>query len=136
WFCQFMLSWYSNIPEETQHFVARWEGPWFWVCFVLNPLINWVIPFLLLLPRPNKRNPKILAIAACFVLLGRFIDLWQFMLPQPHLEGGIPVATYGPGTFYLVGVSVGMIGLFVFVALKSLEKAKLLATKDPYFEEG
>jgi hypothetical protein len=138
WFCQFMLIWYSNIPEETAHFLARWNDPqWFWVCFVLNPLISWVIPFLLLLPRPNKRSPKVLAIAACFALVGRFIDIWQYVAPRPHFnDAQIPEPTTGIGTFYLIGVTVGMVGLFVFVALKALEKAPLLAKKDPYFEES
>jgi hypothetical protein len=46
------------------------------------------------------------------------------------------IGTTGIGTFYLIGVTVGMVGLFVFVALKALEKAPLLAKKDPYFEES
>jgi hypothetical protein len=137
WFCQFMLIWYSNIPEETAHFLARWNDPhWFWISFVFNPVLNWVIPFLLLLPRPNKRSNKMLAIAACSALLGRFVDQWQFVAPHPVLHDGVPVASAGLATFLLIGVTVGMIGLFVFFALKALEKAPLLAKKDPFFEEG
>lgn len=136
WFCQFMLIWYSNIPEETAHYVARWEGEWFWVCFVITPLVHWVIPFLMLLPRPNKRSPKMLGLAALIVLAGRFIDLWQFMAPRPHLDAGIPHTSQGVWTFVVVGTLVGFIGLFLFVTLKALEKAPLLAKKDPYFDES
>ncbi|MBK8207906.1 MAG: hypothetical protein IPK87_14110 [Planctomycetes bacterium] len=136
WFCQFMLIWYSNIPEETQHYLARWEGPWFWVSFGLNPLINWVIPFLILLPRPNKRNPKMLAIAAFFALGGRFIDLWQLVAPRSHPVDGIPHASAGVWTVVVVGTLVGVLGLFLFVTLKALEKAPLLAKKDPYYVES
>ncbi|MHC4840169.1 MAG: hypothetical protein ACYTDT_04300 [Planctomycetota bacterium] len=137
WFCQFMLIWYANIPEETQHYYARWENSWFWISFVANPLINFAIPFLLLLPRPNKRNLKIVGIAACIVLFGRFIDLWQFIMPQPALgEGHVPEPTNWLGTFYVIGTTVGFFGLFGFFALKALEKAPLLAKKDPYYEES
>ncbi|MCB9892841.1 MAG: hypothetical protein H6839_00160 [Planctomycetes bacterium] len=138
WFCQFMLIWYTNMPEETQHFFARWDTPWFWITFGLNPLLNWVIPFLLLLPRPNKRSTKVLAIAAVSSLIGRFVDLWQFVIPQPHHnEHGLPVPHWMPWeTFWLIGVVVGVIGLFVFVTLKALEKAPLLAKNDPFFEEA
>lgn len=138
WFSQFMLIWYSNIPEETAHFMARWDGPWFWVCFALNPIVNWLVIFLMLLPRPNKRNPKILAIAAVFALIGRFIDLWQFVTPRPHTgESGMPEAHWLPQeTFWQFGVVIGLIGLFVFVTLKALERAPLLAKKDPYYEES
>lgn len=137
WFCQFMLIWYSNIPEETQHFFARWDGPWFWVAMVVNPLLNWVIPFAILLPRPNKRNLKMLAIASGVALLGRFVDIWQFVAPRPVLnDTHLPEAGQGLWTFFTIGTTVGMLGLFVFVTLKALEKAPLLAKKDPYFEEG
>jgi hypothetical protein len=139
WFCQFMLIWYTNIPEETAHFMARWDTPWFWVSFVLNPLVNWVIPFLMLLPRPNKRNPRVLAGAAFLCLAGRFIDLWQFVSPRPHLDHatGQPEPAYMPWEVFWQFVPVlGLIGLFVFVTLKALEKAPLLAKKDPFFEES
>lgn len=137
WFSQFMLVWYSNIPEETAHFYARWEGPWFWISFVVNPLLSWVIPFLMLLPRPNKRNMKTLGIAAAICLVGRFVDIWQYVMPRPHLgEDHLPAAHYGLSTIYLAGVTAGMVGLFLFITLKALEKAPLLAKKDPYFEES
>ncbi|MCA8917676.1 MAG: hypothetical protein KDB68_15040 [Planctomycetes bacterium] len=138
WFSQFMLIWYSNIPEETAHFVARWNGPWFWVSFALNPIVNWVVIFFLLLPRPNKRNPKILAIAAVSALIGRFIDLWQFVTPTPHNNAeGVPEAHLLPqAMFWQILIVVGLIGFFLLVTLKALEKAPLLAKKDPYFEES
>ena len=89
--------------------------------------------FFLLLPRPNKRNTKFLAIAAVIALVGRFVDIWQFVSPRPH--GTEP--HYMPWeTFWQIFIVLGMIGGFVFVSLKALEKAPLLAKKDPYFEES
>lgn len=137
WFCQFMLIWYSNIPEETQHYFARWEGPWFWVTFVVNPILNWVIPFLVLLPRSNKRNIRLVGIVSVIVLIGRFVDLWQFVLPRPHAGHDGPVAHYLPlESFGLVFVAAGFVGAFIFVVMKALEKAPLLAKKDPFYEES
>ncbi len=138
WFCQFMLIWYSNIPEETQHFYARWEGPWFYVSFVVNPLLNWVLPFLILLPRPNKRDWNKVALAAVIALAGRWVDLWQFMAPRPHHDPltHTPHATVGVGSVFTIAIMVSIAGLFVYAVLKALEKAPLLAKKDPYFEES
>lgn len=137
WFCQFMLIWYSNIPEETQHFFARWDGPWFWVSMVLNPLLNWAIIFFMLLPRPNKRNLKILAAAAVIAIVGRLVDIWQFVAPRPiPNDEHLPEASQGIWTFYEMFVAIGFIGLFVFVTLKALEKAPLIAKNDPMLEEG
>lgn len=137
WFCQFLLIWYSNIPEETQHFFARWNGPWFWFSFILNPLLNFFIPFLLLLPRPHKRNLKILGGVSLVVLAGRFVDLWQWVTPRPVLVNHLPTPSTHPAeTIITLGPVIGMIGLFVFIAVKALEGAPLFATKDPFFEEG
>lgn len=55
WFAQFILIWYSNIPEETVYFYKRWEPeykPWFW----LSIIINFVAPLLLLVDRDAKRK--------------------------------------------------------------------------------
>ncbi|PMV16520.1 quinol:cytochrome C oxidoreductase, partial [Pseudomonas sp. FW305-3-2-15-C-TSA2] len=41
WFCQYLLIWYSNIPEETAHYALRGAPGWaplFW----LNPAVNFV----------------------------------------------------------------------------------------------
>ncbi|MCP5115549.1 MAG: hypothetical protein GY953_32380, partial [bacterium] len=54
WFCQYMLIWYGNIPEETVYYVQREHGAWH-VLSIANPIVNWLIPFLILLPRPAKR---------------------------------------------------------------------------------
>jgi hypothetical protein len=76
--------------------------------------------------------------AAVIALIGRFIDLWQYVMPRPHHgEDGLPVPSYQPWEIFWQFVPViGLIGLFVFVTLKALEKAPLLAKKDPYFEES
>lgn len=137
WFCQFLLIWYSNIPEETQHYFARWNGPWFWVSFVLNPLLNFAIPFLILLPRPHKRNLKILAGVSLVVLAGRFVDLWQFVAPRPQLVNHMPSPTVQPlESLLTVGPVIGLTGLFIVIVMMALEKAPILARKDPFFDES
>src|SRR5712691_5376345 len=59
WFSQYMLIWYTDIPEETSYFVRRAEGGWFGV-FVANVILNWAVPFVLLLRRDTKRLRKVL----------------------------------------------------------------------------
>ncbi|MBE7491859.1 MAG: hypothetical protein HS108_08935 [Planctomycetes bacterium] len=138
WFCQFMLIWYSNIPEETQHYFVRWNGPWFWVSFILNPLLNFAIPFLVLLPRPHKRNLKILSGAALVVLAGRFVDLWQWVAPRPVFnDHHLPVPSTTPWeTIFTVGPVLALSGVFLFIVMKAMEGAPLFARKDPFFDES
>ena len=80
WFCQYMLVWYADIPEEASHFATRLAGGWsslFW----LNPIVCFVVPFTVLLAEGPKQRPQALAQVAAVVLMGRWIDV--FLLTAP-----------------------------------------------------
>ncbi|MCP3998381.1 MAG: hypothetical protein GY722_25450, partial [bacterium] len=59
WFSQYMLIWYSNLPEEVTYYGARHGGAWA-VLSAANVLVNWLIPFLVLLPRGAKQTDSTL----------------------------------------------------------------------------
>lgn len=80
WFCQYMLIWYANFPEETGHYVQRIHGPW-GSLFLLNLVLNWLVPFFALMTRASKREPRILILVACAVLAGRWLDLYLMIFP-------------------------------------------------------
>jgi hypothetical protein len=115
WFCQYMLIWYVNNPEETAYYQQRWQGT-FPVYLFLNLALNWAIPFLVLLFRSAKRNPHVLAGVALLVLAGRWVDLYLMVLPSQKDV----VAT--PGLLE-AGLAVGMVGLFALAFFRSLGKA-------------
>ena len=80
WFCQYMLIWYANIPEEASFFVKRLSGlgeP----LFILNLFLNWGVAFLALLPRSTKENPKALRAVALVLLSGHWLDLYLVVFP-------------------------------------------------------
>ncbi|MCL4811819.1 MAG: hypothetical protein KJ061_04995 [Vicinamibacteraceae bacterium] len=79
WFSQYMLMWYSNIPEEATYYVRRREGAWL-TLFYLNVGLNWVVPFLVLLFRRAKRG-RVLAAVAAIVVAGRALDLYTMIWP-------------------------------------------------------
>jgi len=81
WFSQYMLIWYTNIPEETTYFLRRLHGVWFGL-FLLNVLLNWVVPFAVLLRRDTKRARTVLAVVAAVVLVGRALDLYLMIFPS------------------------------------------------------
>lgn len=131
WISQFLLIWYANIPEETMYYTLRmehWSG-----IFFFNVAINFVAPFLLLMSRPAKRNPKRLKIAACVVLVGHFIDLYLMVAPKVFEHAHVHVTGYGILQFLQW---IGYFGLFVFVVGRGLSKMNLLPVGDPTFEEG
>jgi hypothetical protein len=127
WASQYLLIWYSDIPEEVTFYVDRTTGPWaiwFWGAFAFN----FVIPFFVLMPRAAKRNPRILAAAAIVVLVGRWFDLYSLIGP-PVL--GRP--SVGPMEILL---TAGYAGLFTLVCLRLLSQAPAVAARDPYLGES
>lgn len=80
WYSQYMLIWYTNIPEESAYFARRMTGLW-GPLMAANVLLNFVLPFLVLLPKPNKRSASVMTKIAVIVLLGRWLDLSLMVLP-------------------------------------------------------
>ncbi len=128
WLSQFLLIWYSNIPEETAYFELRWQGGWLPVFFA-NITLGWALPFVALLPRAVKRNARALGAAAALLLVARWLDVWQMVLPA-----NFPSRPW-PGLFELAGIA-GPGGLFVFHVARSFLRVPLLARRDPYFVES
>jgi len=81
WFCQYMLIWYANIPEETAYFLNRHEGKWFAI-FIINLFLNWIVPFFLLMPRSAKRSQKMLWIVSILLLVAHWLDVYLMVYPS------------------------------------------------------
>jgi len=81
WFSQYMLIWYTNIPEETTYFLRRLHGVWL-ALFLANVVLNWVVPFAVLLRRDAKRMRRVLGLVAAVVLVGRLLDLYLMIFPS------------------------------------------------------
>ena len=79
WFSQFMLIWYANIGEETVYFqLRRDEYP---VLFYGNILINFVMPFLILMRNDTKRKYGTLVFMSVVCLFGHWIDFFLMIKP-------------------------------------------------------
>ena len=116
--CQYMLIWYVNNPEETSYYVRRLEGAWQPLVFV-NVILNWVVPFVVLLPRATKCNPAVLSKVALVVMLGRGLDLALMVLPTlPEQQPWLWVLD--------LALLLGGGGLFCLVIFSSLGKAPLV----------
>jgi len=128
WLSQFLLIWYANIPEETVYFRARLQGGWA-VPFYANLVINWALPFLLLLPRPAKRNGSHLLRVAALMLVGRWLDL--------HLMIGPGNRPSDPGlAFWDVAGFVGLGSLFVGCVARAVASTPRVSRGDPYLVES
>jgi hypothetical protein len=115
WFCQYMLIWYVNNPEETVYFSKRMHGYWPSV-MLLDLVYNWGLPFVVLLFRAAKRSPLILGTVAVSILVGRAVDL--FLMVQPSQAVEVPI----PG-WLEAGLVVGTMGLVGLASFWGLGRA-------------
>jgi hypothetical protein len=90
WFCQYLLIWYANLPEETGHFIARLSRGWS-TLFWLNPILNFVVPFTALLSVRAKRHAPTVLQVALMVLAGRWLDTYLLIAPALGPSPGLPV---------------------------------------------
>jgi len=125
---QYLLIWYANLPEETIYFKLR-QDPHFKPLFFTNVLICFVAPFLILMMRNAKRNPRVLLLGACLILVGHWLDVYLMVMP------GTLGSDSGFGLLE-VGTTMAFMGVFTYVVLNSLSKAPLYPKNHPYLLES
>jgi Ni/Fe-hydrogenase subunit HybB-like protein len=127
WFSQFMLIWYSNIPEEVTYFITRIEDynlPFFGML-----VMNFIFPLLILMNSEYKRLNYFIVMAGIVILLGHYIDVFNMIMPSAVGDQWfIGLAEIGGFLFFL--------GLFIFVVFKEISKAPLHAVGDPFMGES
>ena len=124
---QFMLIWYSNIPEEVTYFITRIEDynlPFFGML-----VLNFIFPLLVLMNSDYKRVNWFVVMAGIVILVGHYIDIYNMIMP----------ATVGESWFIGIPEISAVLffgGLFIFVVFSALTKAPLLAKRNPYIKES
>lgn len=130
WFSQYMLQWYANLPEETIYFYKRIrESTFLHVIFLANVLINFFFPFLFLMKRAAKRNPRKLMAACIVLILGHWLDYYLMVMPGgagEHAGLGLPE----------VLILLGFAGAYFYVVLHTLTKASLIPVNNPFLKES
>lgn len=127
WFSQFMLIWYSNIPEEVTYFITRIEQ--YNLPFFGMVVMNFVFPLLILINTDFKRITWIIVMAGVVILLGHYIDFFTMIMP----------ATVGDQWFIGVGELGSLaffLGLFILVSFNALTKSPLVPERNPFIEES
>lgn len=127
WFCQFMLIWYSNMPEDIVYYVTRVEH--YPLLFFGMFIINFVFPMVILMARNAKRMVGYLIFVGCLIFVGHWLDVYILIMP-----GSVGVDWHIG--FMEVGGFIGFLGLFLFVVFNGLTKAPLVIKNHPYLEES
>jgi hypothetical protein len=131
YFCQFMLIWYANIPEETIYYLRRMDDGWMAYMLAL-PALKFVVPFVLMLPRDAKRNPRKLVPMAILILFAQFWELYVMVGPAVG-HGGEAAHAHLPIVEF--AATLGFLGLFTLVFGWSLSRHDPVPVKDPALME-
>ncbi|MET7029724.1 quinol:cytochrome C oxidoreductase [Sediminicola luteus] len=127
WFSQFMLIWYSNIPEEVTYFVTRIAD--YKLAFFGMVAMNFLFPVLILMNSDFKRMNWFIVMAGVVILCGHYIDIFNMIMPSTVGDQwyiGIPEI----GAVLLFG------GLFIFWIFRAMTKAPMQPKRNPFIEES
>ena len=127
-FSQFLIIWAGNLPDEIPWYLERLKGGWQYIALLLV-LGHFALPFALLLSRDLKRNFKLLASVAVFILFMRFVDIFWLVTPD-----------FDKAAFHLSWLDftapIGIGGVWLAYFLYQLEKRSLLPINEPHLGEA
>jgi hypothetical protein len=135
---QMLIIYSGNLPAETVFYNFRSLNGWQYVGGALIAL-HWALPFLMLLMRDIKRDPRKLVVVALLILLVRQLDFYYQIHPS-YAEGlpGRPDVRVGGAlglhTLLNVLTVLGIGGLWVAFFAWNLQKRRVLPA--PAQEDG
>jgi len=127
WFSQYMLYWYSNIPEEVTYFITRLND--FEPVGLGMLAINFLLPLLILVDSDIKRKPWVIGIMSVVILAGHYLDFYNMIMPATvGDQWSIGIGEIGSVVFFF--------GLFTYVTFLILTKAPLIEKRHPLMGES
>lgn len=121
-FSQYMLIWYGNMPEETIFYRHRLEHGWEVYSAILL-VAHFLIPFVVLLSRPVKRNRPVLAVMCVWMLIMHWFDFFWIAMPVLHEHPSMHLLD--------LTTAVGLFGIVFGVVMYRLSRHSLVPENDP-----
>lgn len=127
WFAQFMLIWYSNIPEEGTYFLMRFNE--YKLPFLSLVAMNFVFPVLLLVNSDFKSKPWFVIIGGIVILLGHYLDLFVMIMPGTvGAQWSFGIAEVSSVLFFA--------GIMIYATFNAFAKADPVAKGNPFLKES
>ena len=130
----FLIVWSGNLPEEITWYLSRTSHGWEYVVWALV-VFHFSLPFMILLHRRSKQNPKRLLGLAFLILFMRLVELHWLITPSfSHGGGG---GHHGLGLHWLdITLPIGIGGIWLAAFCYFLKEQPLLPQNDPLLEEA
>ena len=127
-FSQYMLTWYANIPEETEFFILRNTESW-WLLSTLLVFGRFFFAFPILLMRSIKKKPQQICLMAGWILFMQLLDMYIVVLPELH-RTGVHLSVWDLVPLLAIGGTLG------FFYLRIVGKTSLFPVRDPRLIES
>jgi hypothetical protein len=127
-FSQLLIVWSGNLEHEISWYLPRLATSWGWIGGALI-VFQFIIPFLLLLSRPVKRNPAVLSSVVGLLLLMRWIDMLWVVSPSIQ-QGGFHLH------WLSIVLPIAMGGLWIATYLHELAREPVLPVRTPGLQEA
>jgi len=127
-FSQYLLIWIANLPEEVPWYLVRTRTGWKGVGIFLA-LFQFVLPFLILMPRERKRRWKPLVLMAIWILAAHYVDIYWVVMPT--------LSPAGPSPSWMdLAAFLGVGGISVAWVVSRLRGHPILPASDPYLADS
>jgi hypothetical protein len=127
-FSELLIVWSGNLTDEIPWYLRRFATSWGWLGVALI-LFEFIVPFLLLLSRPLKRNATALCCVVGIIIVMRFVDLMWIVMPG-YYQRGLRIHWLN----FCVPLAMGCLWIAVF--LWQLKKRPLLPLQAPNLEKA
>ena len=127
-FAQFLIIWIGDIPADSSWYVVRGSGSWGMLgLFVV--IGQFAIPFVLLLSRTLKRQPRALAAVGVWLVVMHVLDVYWLVLPAFD-PSGMKLSWMDPAALLMVG------GFATAAAARMVRGHAAIPVNDPYITQA
>jgi hypothetical protein len=127
-FSQFLIIWIGDIPADSSWYAVRGSGSWGTLALIVV-IGQFAIPFVLLLSRTLKRQPRALAGIGVWLVIMHVLDVYWLVLPAFD-PSGIKLSWMDPAALLMVG------GLAIASAAHRVRGHVALPVNDPYIAQA
>jgi hypothetical protein len=131
-FFQAMLIRIANKPNEVTFYLQRIGGGWAVFVYVLI-FGHFVVPFLVLLLRPVKFRPRVMAATGAWLVVMHLVDIYWLVMPSPspsHAGGGMLLSWLD------LAALAAVVGTAVAVAAWRQDGVPIIPQGDPFLVRG